>query len=60
MEVTWIKKKHTKKPPLELYVCHQKLGIRVEINTKQNKDKKGTGYWPNDFIYHPKIQLVHP
>lgn len=41
MEVAWIKKKtHKKKPPLELYVCHQKLGIRVEINTKQNKDKK--------------------
>lgn len=39
MEVAWIKKKRKQKT-LELYVCHQKLGIRVEINTKQNKDKK--------------------
>lgn len=30
-----------------------------KYQTKQ-RQKKGTGYWPNDFIYHPKIQLVHP
>lgn len=57
MEVTWIKKKHTKKPPLELYVCHQKLGIRVEINTKQNKDKKRHWLLAKWFYIPPKNSI---